>query len=369
MSDVNPPSTRDRDDRAWMRRALALAERGWGQTAPNPMVGAVVVRDGVAVGKGFHAKFGEAHAEAAALADAGERARGATVYVTLEPCNHQGKTPPCVDALIAAGVKRVVAAVRDPGRESGGGADRLRAADISVDFGVEERAARELNAPFFFAASGASRPWVTLKLAISLDGAIAPGANAVGAPRWLTGETARKHVHRLRAQHDAVAVGIGTALADDPQLTVRSGRRPRVAPLRVVFDRSARLPLGSRLVKTAKRTPVLVMTDQAEAAAVRALEAKGVAVESAPDIVPTLEVLRRRGVQSLLVEGGSVLSGALLAAKAVDRLVIFQAPVLLGPGALPAFGGVGGFERFTVIERREFGDDLMTVFGMIMSDE
>ena len=370
MNEVNgPASPREREERAWMRRALALAERGWGQTAPNPMVGAVVVRDGVAVGKGFHAKFGEAHAEVAALADAGERARGATVFVTLEPCNHHGKTPPCVDALIAAGVKRVVAAVPDPGRESAGGAERLRAAGIDVDFGVGAAAARELNAPFFFAASGAVRPWVTLKLAVSLDGAIAGAPDAAGSPRWLTGEAARKHVHRLRAQSDAIAVGIGTVLADDPLLTVRSGRRPRVAPLRVVFDRSARLPLGSRLVKTARRVPVLVMADQADAAAARALEAKGVTVESAPDITSKLEVLRRRGVRSLLVEGGSILSGALLAAKAVDRLVIFQAPVLLGAGALPAFAGVNEIERLMVIERKEFGADLMTVFSMNTNDE
>jgi diaminohydroxyphosphoribosylaminopyrimidine deaminase/5-amino-6-(5-phosphoribosylamino)uracil reductase len=324
------------------------------------MVGAVVVRDGVVVGKGFHARFGEAHAEIVALAEAGERARGATVCVTLEPCNHHGKTPPCVDALIAAGVKRVIAAVRDPGRESGGGAERLRAAGIDVEFGVEEAAARELNAPFFFAASGATRPWVTLKLAVSLDGAI---AGAPGGPRWLTGESARKYVHRLRAQNDAVAVGIGTALADDPQLTVRQGKRPRVAPLRVVFDRSARLPLNSRLVKTARRVQSLVMTDQADAAAARALEAKGVLVESAPDMLAKLELLHRRGVRSLLVEGGAILAGALLGAKAVDRLIIFQAPVLLGAGSLPAFSGVGGMERFTVIERREFGADLMTVFA------
>jgi len=369
MTDVkDPASTRDREERAWMRRALALAERGWGQTAPNPMVGAVVVRDGVAMGKGFHATFGEAHAEVVALADAGERARGATVFVTLEPCNHHGKTPPCVDALIAAGVKRVVAAVRDPGRESAGGAERLRAAGIEVDFGVEETAARELNAPFFFAVGGATRPWVTLKLAVSLDGAIAGASNA-DSPRWLTGETARKYVHRLRAQSDAIAVGIGTALADDPLLTVRSGRRPRVAPLRVVFDRSARLPLSSRLVKTARRVPTLVMADQADAAAARALEAKGVLFESAPDILPKLEVLHRRGVRSLLVEGGSILAGALLGAKAVDRLIIFQAPVLLGAGALPAFSGVAGMERLAVVERREFGADLMTVFAMTASDE
>ena len=148
-----PASARERDDRAWMRRALVLARRGWGQTAPNPMVGAVVVRDGVAAGRGFHARYGEEHAEVAALRDAGERARGATVYVALEPCNHHGKTPPCVDALIRAGVKRVVAAARDPGRDSGGGAERLRAAGIEVEFGAEEQAARELNAPFFFAAT------------------------------------------------------------------------------------------------------------------------------------------------------------------------------------------------------------------------
>ena len=367
MSDtIVPASTRERHERAWMRRALALAERGWGQTAPNPMVGAVVVRDGVIVGKGFHAKYGEAHAEVAALADAGDRARGADVFVTLEPCNHHGKTPPCVDALIAAGVKRVVAAGRDPGNESSGGAERLRAAGVAVEFGLEEAAARELNAPFFFFASGATRPWVTLKLAVSLDGAIAA---APGGPLWLTGETARKYVHHLRAQSDAIAVGIGTALADDPQLTVRQGKRPRVAPLRVVFDRSARLPLGSRLVKTAKRIPTLVMADQANAAATRALEAKGVHIECAPDILSKLEVLHRRGVRSLLVEGGSILAGALLRAKAVDRLVIFQAPVLLGAGSLPAFSGVGGFERFTVLERREFGVDLMTVFARNANDE
>ena len=364
-----PASTRERNDRAWMRRALALAERGWGQTAPNPMVGAVVVRDGLAVGRGFHAKFGEAHAEVVALADAGDRARGADLFVTLEPCNHQGKTPPCVDALIRAGVKRVVAAVRDPGRESAGGADRLRAAGIALEFGVEEAAARELNAAFFFAASGATRPWVTLKLAVSLDGAIAGALASAASPRWITGEAARKYVHRLRAQSDAVAVGVGTALADDPLLTVRHGRRPRVAPLRVVFDRAARLPLTSRLVKTARRVPTLVMTDQADAGTARALEAKGVLVERAPDILPKLELLHRRGVRSLLVEGGSILAGALLAAKAVDRLIIFQAPVVLGTGSIPAFAGVEAMARFTVIERREFGEDLMTVFAMKANDE
>ena len=344
-----------------MRRALALAERGWGQTAPNPMVGAVVVRDGIAIGKGFHAMYGEAHAEVNALAQAEDRARGADLYVTLEPCNHHGKTPPCVEAIMQAGIARVIVAVQDPGGESGGGAARLRAAGVNVEFGIEEAAARELNAPFFFAASGAKRPWVTLKLAVSLDGAI---AGPEGSPQWLTGEIARKYVHRLRANSDAVAVGVGTAIADDPQLTVRQGKRPRVAPLRVVFDRAARLPLKSRLVKSARRVPTLVMTDQADAAAIRTLESKGVIVEHAPDIIPKLEVLQQRGVRSLLVEGGSVIAGALLAAKAVDRLIIFQAPVLLGTGAVPAFAGVAEIERLSVIERREFGADLMTVYSI-----
>jgi diaminohydroxyphosphoribosylaminopyrimidine deaminase/5-amino-6-(5-phosphoribosylamino)uracil reductase len=263
----------------------------------------------------------------------------------------------------------VVAAVRDPGRESAGGAERLRAAGIEVEFGVEAAAARELNAPFFFAAGGATRPWVTLKLAVSLDGAIAGAPASAASPRWITGEAARKYVHRLRAQSDAVAVGIGTVLADDPLLTVRHGRRPRVAPLRVVFDRAARLPLTSRLVTTARRVPTLVMTDQADAGAARALEAKGVLVERAPDIVPKLELLHRRGVRSLLVEGGSILAGALLAAKAVDRLIIFQAPVVLGTGSIPAFAGVEAMARFTVIARREFGEDLMTVFATKANDE
>jgi diaminohydroxyphosphoribosylaminopyrimidine deaminase/5-amino-6-(5-phosphoribosylamino)uracil reductase len=383
-----PASERERDDRAWMRRALVLAQRGWGQTAPNPMVGAVVVRDGVSVGRGFHARYGEAHAEVSALQEAGERARDATVYVTLEPCNHHGKTPPCVDALISAGVKRVVAAVRDPGRDSGGGAEHLRKAGIEVEFGPEEAAAREINAPFFHAASGAARPWVTLKLAISLDGGIAGAASAPGSPdapgasaaapgapastaspRWLTGEAARKYVHRLRAQSGAIAVGIGTAIADDPLLTVRHGRRPRVPPLRVVFDRAARLPLRSRLVRTARKVPTLVMSDQADASVARALEAKGVLVERAPDLLSQLELLCRRGVQSLLVEGGSAIAGALLAAKAVDRLIIFQAPVLLGAGAIPAFSAVGEVTRFTVMERREFGEDLMTVYAVKANDE
>src|SRR5262252_5052513 len=217
-----------RADREFMRRALALAERGWGQTAPNPMVGAVVVSEGRVAGEGFHARFGEAHAEVIALREAGAAAKGAMLYVSLEPCAHHGKTPPCADAIIRAGVARVVAAVGDPSREARGGIDKLRAAGVVADLSpVEERdAAVELNAPFFHAQTS-NRPWVTLKLALSADDRIAdpsPGG------RWITGEAARGEVHRLRANSDAIAVGIGTVLADNPALTVRGVPAPRVTP-------------------------------------------------------------------------------------------------------------------------------------------
>lgn len=348
-----------------MRRALVLARRGWGQTAPNPLVGAVVVRDGAIVGEGYHAEYGGAHAEVMALASAGERARGADVYVTLEPCAHHGKTPPCADALIAAGVRRVIYAVPDPNPVAGGGAARLRASGIAVTADVERAAAEELNAAFLFAHRGASRPWVTLKLAVSLDGALAPKDRS---QRWLTGEGARKQVHHLRAGADAVAVGIGTALADDPELTVRMGRRPRVKPARVVFDARARLPLTAKLVRTAKKVATwTVVQSAAEAATVAAAEKKGVRVFRADGLADQLTALREAGVQHLLVEGGAGLAGRLINAGFVDRLIIFQAPVLLGAGALSAFGevseGAAFVERWRLIDHRQFDDDVMSVYA------
>ncbi len=347
-----------------MRRALLLARRGWGRTAPNPMVGAVVVRDGAVVAEGWHAEYGGPHAEAVALAKAGDRARGADVYVTLEPCAHHGKTPPCADALIAAGVRRVIVALRDPNPLAGGGIAKLRAAGIAVTEGVEREAAAELNAPFLFTQAHADRPFVTLKLALSLDGGIAPGDRT---QRWLTGDAARKYVHRLRANADAVAVGIGTALADDPALTVRHGRRPRVAPVRVVFDRDLRVPRSSQLVRTAKKVPSLVMTDAAPPESRPLLEGAGVRVFEARGLPEQLKALREAGIRHLLVEGGAGLAGALMHGGFVDRLIIFQAPVLLGAGALPPFGAVspgsGAPEQWRVTERRAFGDDLMTIYA------
>lgn len=351
-------------DHAFMRRALVLARRGWGQTAPNPLVGAVVVRDGAVMGEGFHARYGEAHAEVAALRAAGERARGATVYVTLEPCNHVGKTPPCADALIAAGVARVVVAARDPNPVAAGGLEKLAAAGIAITTGVEEEAARELNAPFFHAVASL-RPWVTLKLATSLDGAI---ADAAGRSRWITGERARHAAHRLRAGNDAVAVGIGTALADDPSLTVRHGRVPRVAPVRVVFDREARLPLASAMVRTARQSPVMVIAHDAPASNVTALRAAGVTVIDATSMPQALVALRGAGMRSVLVEGGARIAAALLDRSLVDRLIIFRAPVVLGSGSLNAFAhvtveSIEAATRYRVLRHAWLGEDDMTVYA------
>ena len=363
MSSAEPPAV-DARDRAFMRRALDLAKLGWGQTAPNPMVGAVVVRGGVVVGEGYHARYGAEHAEAVALRAAGPMARGATVYVTLEPCSHFGKTPPCVDALLGAGVARVVAATRDPNPVAGRGAERLRDAGIAVDVGVEERAARELNAPFFHAFRS-DRPWISLKLALSIDGAITDASRSIG---WFTSPEARREVHRLRAGADAVAVGAGTALADDPQLTVREAPPPRVPPRRVVFDSSMRLPLASRLVRTARETPTVIVAtkpvDRDANERATALEAAGVEILRHASLGEALRTIRGLGVRSMLVEGGAMLAASLLREGAVDRLIIFQAPVVLGAGSLPAFAEVPSRGRLEVIDRATFGDDLMTVYGL-----
>ncbi|HET8654898.1 MAG TPA: bifunctional diaminohydroxyphosphoribosylaminopyrimidine deaminase/5-amino-6-(5-phosphoribosylamino)uracil reductase RibD [Longimicrobiaceae bacterium] len=358
--------TADGEDLRHMRRALDLARRGWGRVAPNPLVGAVIVRDGEVVGEGWHTEYGQPHAEVEALRQAGERARGATAYVTLEPCAHFGKTPPCADALIEAGVARVVIACRDPNPEAEGGAERLRRAGVEVEADVEEQAARDLNAPFFHAHSpaGESRPWVHLKLALSLDARI---ADAAGRSQWVTGEAARAEVHRLRAGHDAVAVGIATALADDPTLTVRGEVQPRVAPVRVVFDRALRLAPDSRLARSAGEVPVwLVCGPDAPGDRRAALEARGVRPLPAADLREALRALRNEGVRSMLCEGGGRLASALLGADAVDRMSLFYAPVLLGPGGLAGFPGIADAaiaeaHRWRHLESRSLEPDTLIV--------
>ena len=350
-------------DASRMDLALELAARGWGQVAPNPMVGAVIFAGDEKVGEGFHARFGSPHAEAEAIRQAGERASGATLYVNLEPCNHEGRNPPCVDAIVRAGIARVVIAAPDPNPVAAGGAERLRSAGVQVDFGAREREAKELNAAFFHALAS-DRPWITLKLAMSLDGAIA-GVKRVGG--WLTNQASRAMVQRIRANSDAIAVGIETALVDDPQLTARSDPPPRVSPLRVIFDRSARLPATSRLARTAKQIPTLIVTSYGVALDDE-LEACGVESLAAENLPDALSKLYERGVKSLLVEGGAGLAASFLGAGLIDRLVIFRAPIVLGSGALNAFAGVAaqeveGAPRFHLLETRSVGDDVVSIYS------
>lgn len=331
---------------AALARARELALRGRGRVSPNPLVGAVVLRDGETVAEGWHEGPGLPHAEAMALVAAGEAARGSTVVCTLEPCSHHGRTPPCSDALIAAGVRRVVIGALDPlERDRAQGREVLAAAGLEVVVAPAEEARRcaEANSPFVtWATTGL--PEVTLKMATSLDGKI---ATASGESRWISGPDSRALVHRWRADSDAVAVGIGTALADDPSLTAREVEGPVRQPARVVFDAQARLPLDSALVAGAHgEHPVIVLaSDGAPAERVAALAAAGVDVVPLPGgpaerIAGGLRVLADLGMQSVFVEGGAGLAAALVAAGAVDRVAWFLAPMLIGGEAAPS--GLGG---------------------------
>jgi diaminohydroxyphosphoribosylaminopyrimidine deaminase / 5-amino-6-(5-phosphoribosylamino)uracil reductase len=328
-------------DRLHLRRALELAEHGRGRVSPNPLVGAVLVSHGEVIGEGYHAEFGRAHAEVAAIEDCRARGgdpSGATLYVTLEPCAHHGKQPPCTDAIRGAGIARVVVGSDDPSEKAGGrGPGVLRDEGITVEMadGPEAAAARLLNQAFRKHAR-TGRPLVVLKLAMSLDGRVAaPG----GEPRWISGEESRALVHRWRAESDAVAVGIGTALADDPLLTARTGQPVR-QPTRVVFDSTARLPLDSKLVASIPDAPlVIVVAPGADLQAIRALERAGaepvVAGGRSPEerVSAAATELGRRGITSLLLEGGPKLAGAFAAAEELDQLRLFLAPLLLGAGA------------------------------------
>ncbi len=327
-----------------MKLALRLAARGAGWVSPNPMVGAVVVKNGQVVGKGYHRRAGLPHAEVEALQAAGAAAHGADLYVTLEPCNHQGRTPPCTQAILAAGVRRVIVATPDPNRRvTGGGAAFLMDKGVEVTVGVLEAEARQLNEAWFHWVE-TGRPWVIAKAACSLDGRI---ATATGESQWLTGEAARSYGHRLRHQHDAILVGIGTALADNPQLTVRlPGRRSR-DPIRIVLDSRLRLPLTSRLVRHNSAAPTWVATTgQAPPEAIQALQGAGVQVMVLPaeagkvSLPALLQFLGEHQVQSLLVEGGAETLGAFFDQRLVNQFHFFFAPKILGGVKAP--GAVGG---------------------------
>lgn len=355
---------------AWLARARELALGGRGRVSPNPAVGAVVVRDGRVVGEGWHEGPGTAHAEVMALRGAGDLARGGTVVCTLEPCSHHGRTPPCTDALLAAGVARVVVGCLDPQERTRGEGARLLAArglEVVEADDPDREACRELIAPFLV-HTVTRRPLVTLKLATSLDGRV---ATAEGESQWISGPPARALVHRWRADSDAVAVGLGTALADDPRLTARDVAGPVRQPARVVFDTHARLPLSSALVRGAAEAPVLVVAGaEAPGGRVDALTAAGVEVLVAPGdaaarIGAALDALGARGAQSLFLEGGPTLAAAFLAAGAVDRVAWVLAPLLIGgiaaPGAIggPGLGPLAGVPRLAGVEVERVGDDLL----------
>lgn len=355
------------EDVRWMRRALELARESKAVSSPNPAVGCVLVRDGSVVGEGFHDYERRDHAEVVALKQAGDGARGATAYVTLEPCCHRGRTGPCTEALVDARVARVVAATGDPNPEvNGQGLARLREAGIAVECGDGGDEARELNDAFAgFIRMG--RPFVTLKAGVSMDGRIAPGRNGAGrgSPYWITGAESRVDVQRMRHEHDVLLTGINTVLEDDPELTDRTGMRRRRPLLRVVLDAELRLPLESKLVKTANED-VLVFCTQAPAPRIAALEARGVRVESlrgrVPGRVPLGDVMQRLAEMRMIgvmIEAGGQVTASALKDGLVDKLVLYYAPVLLGSGAVPLMEKLE-MERLEVsrVETAKFGQDV-----------
>ena len=349
-------------DHEFMARALQLAARGLYTTTPNPRVGCVIVRDGVVVGEGWHERAGAAHAEVSALQAAGDRARGATAYVSLEPCHHQGRTPPCDEALVAAGVKRVIAAMRDPDpRTAGQGMERIKRAGIEVATGMLENEARELNIGF---VSRATRglPWTRMKIAASLDGKT---ALANGKSQWITGEAARRDGHHWRARACAVLTGIGTVRDDDPQLTVRAVSTPR-QPLRVVVDSRLETPLTARILAGGGVLIACAVDDKTKIGQLRDQGAEVIVMPNAAGKVELPALLRelgRREINELHVEAGYKLNGSLLNEGCVDELLLYLAPCLLGDRArgmadLPELAELGARRTLKISDMRAVGGDL-----------
>jgi diaminohydroxyphosphoribosylaminopyrimidine deaminase / 5-amino-6-(5-phosphoribosylamino)uracil reductase len=363
-------------DRAYMAEAIAVSRQNKGQTGSNPSVGCVIVKEGEIVGRGVTARSGRPHAETQALAMAGEAARGATAYVTLEPCSHHGKTPPCADALIAAGIARVVVAVGDPDiRVAGRGLARLTDAGIAVVAGVlEQEARRELEA--YLMRQTCSRPFVTLKLAVSADGMI--GIKGRGQVA-ITGPQTRTLVHLLRAETDAILIGIGTALADDPELTCRLEGMEDRSPIRIVLDRRLELPVESKLVQSAKTTPLMIVCDKdisaLEAdpesvswvapllARAKALHTAGARILFAENLPKLMETLALEGISSLLVEGGARVAASFLAANCVDRIRLHESPLVIGQtGIISPVTKDSISSGFVVMTSHLSGQDTCTIF-------
>jgi diaminohydroxyphosphoribosylaminopyrimidine deaminase / 5-amino-6-(5-phosphoribosylamino)uracil reductase len=368
---LGSPAYRRRDLDA-MQGALTLARRGLGSVWPNPAVGCVILNGGRVVGRGWTQPGGRPHGETEALRRAGNAARGAVAYVSLEPCCHWGKTPPCVDALVTAGVRRAVVALEDPDpRVAGEGLRRLRAAGLDVEVGLCAEEAAEVNAGFL-SRLRLGRPLVTLKFATSLDGLI---ATASGESQWISGPPARERAHALRASHDAIMVGTGTVVADDPQLTCRLPGLDHRSPVRVVIDRHLRIPPAAHLITDAHRIPTWVLTLRSVDPARRAnFLAKGVTLidvdaerEGQVDLAVALQALGERGITRLLVEGGARLAAAFFRARLVDRLVWVHAPLAIGGDGIPAIAGLDlaaladapAFERLST---ETIGDDVLTTF-------
>lgn len=359
------------NETTYMKRALKLAAMALGRTSPNPVVGAVIIKDGQIIGEGFHRLAGTEHAEIVALREAGEAAEGAELYVTLEPCNHKGKTPPCTEAVIKAGIKKVYAATLDPNPlVSGKGVKKLTSAGIDVSVGLLEREAQQMN-EFFFKYITKGRPFVALKTAMTLDGKIAA---PTGDSKWITNEKSREYVHGLRDIYDAVLVGIGTVLKDDPLLNTRLTKKNRRDPVRLVMDGSLEIPLESQIVRTAKQQKVILYTcSRADRTKIEELQSLGVEVVvlgEFANIVPMDEVLKdvaQRGLMSVMIESGGRINAHALENNYVDKVYWFVAPKIVGGEQAPSPVGGKGIDRMEEakklknIEIKHFDDDLLII--------
>ncbi|WP_278279239.1 bifunctional diaminohydroxyphosphoribosylaminopyrimidine deaminase/5-amino-6-(5-phosphoribosylamino)uracil reductase RibD [Syntrophomonas palmitatica] len=357
------------EDSRYMQRALELAAMAMGRTSPNPVVGAVIVKDGIIVGEGYHRQAGTPHAEIHALREAGEAARGSDVYVSLEPCSHYGRTPPCADALVKAGIKRAVIATVDPNpRVMGRGIKILQKAGIEVKTGILQNEAQKLN-EFFFKYIRTGRPFVTVKTAMTLDGKIAASS---GDSRWVSGEDSRRHVHELRNIYDAIMLGIGSVLKDDPQLNTRLDTDDTRDPLRVIIDRCLQIPLNSKIIQSSQSQATIIFcgtgASTAKAEEIRQAGAEVICLETNTDMIPldkVLDELGHRGILSLLVEGGAQINANLIENKLADKYLAFVAPKIAGGNKAPSPVGGRGVEfmndavMLCDIEYRFFEKDIL----------